>query len=74
MLPKSLLSAIKNPKNKVFVVAAHVHLEGDALGSELAMAALLKTFGKKVIIVNEDLPPAEYSFLPDIQTATWLVT
>ena len=68
MLPKSLLSAIKNPKNKVFVVAAHVHLEGDALGSELAMAALLKTFGKKVIIVNEDLPPAEYSFLPDIQT------
>lgn len=68
MIPKSLLGAIKNPKNKVFVVVAHVHLEGDALGSELAVADLLRTFRKKVIVVNEDFPPAEYNFLPDIQT------
>jgi phosphoesterase RecJ-like protein len=67
MIPKQLFAALKNKKNKVFVVAAHIHLEGDAIGSELAMAGLLEALGKKVIVINEDLPPAEYNFLPGLK-------
>lgn len=53
-------------KNKSFLITSHVNLEGDALGSELALRALLVYLGKKAIIVNEDIPPCEYNFLPGI--------
>lgn len=66
MLPKKLLQEIRKRKNKVFLVAAHIHLEGDALGSELAVASLLRRLGKKVIVCNEDAAPVEYSFLPGL--------
>jgi len=51
-------------KNKSFLVTSHVNLEGDAIGSELALAHLLKLKGKYVVAVNDDKIPAEYSFLP----------
>ncbi|MCU0666806.1 MAG: bifunctional oligoribonuclease/PAP phosphatase NrnA [Candidatus Omnitrophica bacterium] len=52
--------------HKSFLVTSHKNLEGDALGSELAIAQLLKALGKKVIIVNDDPAPEEYSFMPGI--------
>ncbi|PIZ84069.1 MAG: bifunctional oligoribonuclease/PAP phosphatase NrnA, partial [Candidatus Omnitrophica bacterium CG_4_10_14_0_2_um_filter_44_9] len=64
MLPKKLLDALRKKQNKVFLVSAHINLEGDALGSELALASLLKRLGKKVIVLNQDEPPVEYGFLP----------
>jgi len=39
-------------------------MEGDALGSELSFAFLLKKLGKTPIIVNEDDVPYGYGFLP----------
>ncbi|MDD4909879.1 MAG: bifunctional oligoribonuclease/PAP phosphatase NrnA [Candidatus Omnitrophica bacterium] len=51
-------------KNKSFLVSAHVNLEGDAIGSELALAHLLKLKGKSVAVVNDSRVPAEYSFMP----------
>ena len=66
MLPKKLLGALRKKQNKVFLVSAHISLEGDALGSELALASLLKRLGKKVIVLNQDEPPREYSFLPGL--------
>ena len=67
MIPKNLLRELRKKRNKTFLVSAHIHLEGDALGAELAMARLLRALGKKVFVVNEDEAPAEYEFLPGIQ-------
>ncbi len=66
MVPKKLLAELRKKQNKTFLVSAHVHLEGDALGSELAVASLLRSLGKRVIIANEDDAPSEYSFLPGL--------
>jgi phosphoesterase RecJ-like protein len=53
----SRLSAILAGKRRV-LVTSHVRPDGDALGSELAMAAVLEQLGKEVAIVNAfDVPP-----------------
>ncbi len=66
MISKRVLAEIRKKSNKIFLLSAHIHLEGDALGSELALASLLRRLGKKVFVYNEDRPPAEYCFLPGI--------
>lgn len=53
-------------KHKSFIITAHTNLEGDALGSELAFYRLLKKLGKEAAIVNEDILPPSYGFLPGI--------
>jgi len=53
--------------NKRFLITAHMNLEGDALGSELAMYLLLRKMKKQVIICNHDTTPRAYSFLPHIK-------
>lgn len=68
MISRKVLSEIRKKENKVFLLSAHIHLEGDALGSELALASLLKRLKKKVIVYNEDSPPSEYSFLPYVNS------
>lgn len=47
-----------------FLITAHVRLDGDALGSELAMYLMLKDMGKKVVVYNQDRTPERYQFLP----------
>lgn len=47
-----------------FVITAHVNLEGDSLGSQLAMKQLLEGLGKKVFVIDHDLVPEHYKFLP----------
>ncbi len=54
-------------RHKKFLITAHVNLEGDALGSELAMYGLLKKLGKKAVIYNQDATPKIYEFLPYVQ-------
>lgn len=51
-----------------FLITAHMNLEGDALGSELALYLLLKQLKKKVFIYNHDKNPDAYLFLPKIRT------
>ncbi|MFA5038462.1 MAG: bifunctional oligoribonuclease/PAP phosphatase NrnA [Candidatus Omnitrophota bacterium] len=68
MVPKRLVEELLKKEHKVFVVSAHIHLEGDALGAELAVASLLRQLGKKVLVVNDDDPPEEYLFLPGVRT------
>lgn len=42
---------------KSLILTAHVHPDGDAVGSSLALAAALKQLGKSVrIIIDDDLP------------------
>ncbi|MCX7815915.1 MAG: bifunctional oligoribonuclease/PAP phosphatase NrnA [Syntrophales bacterium] len=47
-----------------FLITSHVRLDGDALGSELALYHFLKRKGKQVVVFNEDPTPANYRFLP----------
>ena len=51
-------------ESKTFLITAHMNLEGDALGSELATYALLKKLRKKPVICNNDITPHVYKFLP----------
>ncbi len=50
--------------NQSFAVLSHVRPDGDALGSQLAMALSLKHLGKDVHVWNEDGMLDKYSFLP----------
>ncbi|MCD5401207.1 DHH family phosphoesterase, partial [candidate division NPL-UPA2 bacterium] len=49
---------------KSFLITSHLHPDGDAIGSQLALASLLKEMGKSVIIVNVDPVPDTFRFLP----------
>lgn len=50
--------------NERFVITSHVNVEPDALGSELAFAALLRKLGKDVKIINEEPVPERFRFMP----------
>lgn len=62
---RNVIEAIN--KNKHFLITSHINLEGDALGSQLALARLLEYLGKQAVVVNEDEAPPEYRFLPQIE-------
>ena len=46
-----------------FLVTSHVRPDGDALGSSLGVASLLRQFGKDVRVVNVSQVPPRYDFL-----------
>jgi bifunctional oligoribonuclease and PAP phosphatase NrnA len=50
-------------EGKSFLITAHIRLDGDALGSELALYLMLKDMGKKAVIYNQDPTPERYRFL-----------
>jgi len=49
--------------NERFLITSHVRPDCDALGSELAMAGVLESLGKEVLIVNAQATPSHYRFL-----------
>jgi phosphoesterase RecJ-like protein len=51
-------------RHRVFLITAHERLDGDALGSELALCLMLKSLGKEVVVYNQDPTPGNYLFLP----------
>ncbi|MCX5679568.1 MAG: bifunctional oligoribonuclease/PAP phosphatase NrnA [Candidatus Omnitrophica bacterium] len=59
---EKVIQAIK--KHKKFIITAHINLEGDSIGSQLAMKELLEKLGKTALIVDNDLVPDHYRFLP----------
>ncbi|MCM8799219.1 MAG: bifunctional oligoribonuclease/PAP phosphatase NrnA [Candidatus Omnitrophica bacterium] len=60
---KELIQKIKEYKN--FLITSHINLEGDAIGSLLAMRALLTSLGKKATMVVSEKIPQEYNFVGD---------
>ena len=54
-------------ENKKFVITTHLNPDGDALGSEVAMAEYLRYLNKTVHIVNISETPKNYSFLDENQ-------
>ncbi len=51
-------------KAKTVVIASHIDPDGDAIGSSLAWALILKKMGKDVIVYNRNAVPYSYEFLP----------
>lgn len=49
---------------KRILVATHIHPDGDALGSQLAMGEILTAMGKQVFLYSESEISHLYSFLP----------
>lgn len=60
-----IIEAINKGQN--FLITAHVRLDGDAVGSELALYLMLKEMGKTAVIYNQDRTPERYRFLPSAQ-------
>jgi len=54
-----------------FLVACHENPEGDAIGSELALALALRKMGKTATVLNADPVPANLLFLPGADTVVF---
>ena len=54
-----------------FLVACHENPEGDAIGSELALALALRNMGKAATVLNADPVPANLLFLPGAATVVF---
>jgi phosphoesterase RecJ-like protein len=48
-----------------FLITSHAAPDGDAIGSQIALALILQKLGKKVFIVNPHPVPPRYQFLPE---------
>ena len=59
-------------KNNNFLITSHVNLDGDAIGSELALYFILKKLNKNPIILNQSKLPKIYDFLPGINKVQYL--
>lgn len=55
--------------NNSFLLTSHESLDGDAVGSSLAMASFLRKIGKDVCVHYHDPVPELYSFLPGAESA-----
>lgn len=51
-----------------FLIAAHENPEGDAVGSELALALALRKMGKTATVLSADPVPGNLTFLPGADT------
>jgi bifunctional oligoribonuclease and PAP phosphatase NrnA len=49
-----------------FIISSHARPDGDAIGSELAMAAALRALGKEVRVINADPTPAMLQPFPGV--------
>jgi len=59
---------------KRFLLTAHVRPDGDCIGSELAMAAMLRQLGKEVRILNVDQVPPDLKFLENADKIEFIDT
>ncbi len=52
-------------EHRVFLITTHIEPDGDAIGSELAMAKQLQMMHRNAIMLNPDPIPKRYQFLSD---------
>lgn len=60
--PEALLSLIRQGNR--FLLTSHLSPDGDAVGSELGLARILRKLGKGAVVWNRDATPAIYAPLP----------
>jgi phosphoesterase RecJ-like protein len=51
--------------NRSFLISSHASLDGDCIGSELAMCWYLKSLSKKAVVYNFESVPQKFAFLRD---------
>ena len=61
---KRVMAAVR--RHRRFVVSTHINPEGDALGSALALASLIRRLGKQAAVVTHGGVPKAFDFLPVI--------
>ena len=61
---KQVMAAIR--RHRRFVVSTHINPEGDALGSALALASLLRRLGKQAVVATHGGVPKAFDFLPRV--------
>jgi bifunctional oligoribonuclease and PAP phosphatase NrnA len=68
MTRDKLLAAIRDAvwQRQRFVITSHARPDGDAIGSQLAMAFALKALGKTVRVVDKDPVPPQFQPFPGI--------
>jgi len=54
-------------KSQNILITSHLHPDGDAIGSMLAMGKALEKKGKNICLYNESCIPKIFSFLPGIE-------
>jgi phosphoesterase RecJ-like protein len=54
-------------QNEQFLIATHVHPDGDSIASVLLFAAILDHFKRKYCIVIDDPVPKKFDFLPNVE-------
>ncbi|RMF65444.1 MAG: bifunctional oligoribonuclease/PAP phosphatase NrnA, partial [Bacteroidetes bacterium] len=57
-----LLALLREKKR--FVISTHTRPDGDAIGSQLALAFFLEKLGKDVAMINTDAAPYNLSWMP----------
>jgi len=57
-----ILEVLRN--KEAFLITSHINIDGDGIGSEIALYLCLKKLNKKVEIVNHDKIPSMFKFLP----------
>ncbi|HSG39576.1 MAG TPA: bifunctional oligoribonuclease/PAP phosphatase NrnA [Thermoanaerobaculia bacterium] len=60
--PEDLLRRIRQGNR--FLLTSHINPDGDAIGSELGLARLLRRIGKGAVVWNRDATPTIYQPLP----------
>lgn len=53
--------------NTTFLISSHVSMDGDSVGSQLAVYWYLRSLGKHVEIWDKDPVPRKFSFLGDVE-------
>ena len=64
--PEGLLKRLRQDHR--FLITSHANPDGDAIGSELALARILRSLGKRASIWNCDATPSIYSALPGAES------
>lgn len=57
-------------RHRRFAISTHINPEGDALGSALGLASLLKRLGKQAIVATDGGVPKAFEFLPRVARVT----
>lgn len=63
---KQIAELLQN--SSTIIITAHIHPDGDCLGSMLALNEYLASRGKSVKMILDDEVPAQYNFLPGYET------
>ena len=66
--PEDLLRRIRQGNR--FLLTSHVNPDGDAIGSELGLARVLRGLGKLAVVWNRDVCPTVYHPLPAASAST----